>query len=74
MYFRAYFLDDHEHVRRFADVEAPDPDAARRELAPGGGGLPVMELWRIDRFLSRFELVGAGPARPAAAPVQASGC
>jgi hypothetical protein len=59
MHYRAYFIDAREHVRGAIDVEASDLEEARREVLARSPVHPVVEIWQIDDFVGRFELLGA---------------
>ena len=61
MQFRAYFIDENEHVRSAIDVAAPDAPAAVERAQRLQGSFTV-ELWEIgdfDRLLQRFEALRA---------------
>jgi len=56
--YRIYYLDGLNHVRAVADIDAESDDqalAAARE-----GQEEAVELWRLDRFLCRFEPIEVG--------------
>jgi hypothetical protein len=54
-YYRLYFIGPQDgHIRRFAELEAPD-DAVASHLAREHEGEMALELWSLGRKILRLE-------------------
>lgn len=62
--YRVYFLDERDHVRHAADIDAADDQAAFAEAERLGRSHGV-EIWRLDRYLCRFAPLDSGRAEDA---------